>query len=85
MSVSMKPTCSPSTWVFCSRSSLRKPFVTLHAAAFDTEYAASTGALIQLATDSTLSSAPPPFCQHRGEALADPHQAEQVGFEHALR
>ena len=36
LSVSMKPTCIPSTCVPWARSSLRRPFVTLQAAAFET-------------------------------------------------
>ena len=65
-SVSTKPTCMPSTWVPCARSSWRRPLVSAQAADLLAPYIASIGELIQLATDSTLRIAPPPWAASTG-------------------
>ncbi len=50
----------------CASSSLRSAFVRPHAADFDAPYTASCGRFIQLAIDSTLTIAPPPFAASTG-------------------
>jgi hypothetical protein len=46
-----------------SASSLRKPLINAHAAAFDTEYAEVFGRLSQLSTESMLTSSLPPLAR----------------------
>ena len=66
MSVSMKPTCTATTWVPWERSSWRIAFVRDHEAAFAAQYSADCGALNHDSTDRTLTIAPPPLAPRMG-------------------
>ena len=66
MSVSMNPTCTPTTSVPCGANSTRKLLVNDHAAAFAAEYIAVAGIDSHDSTDNTLTIAPPPLTASRG-------------------
>src|SRR2546421_509409 len=66
MSVSMNPTCTPTTNVPCGANSTRRLLVSDQAAALEAEYIAAGGIASHESTDRTFTMAPPPFAARTG-------------------